>query len=154
MILQGETMIKAITAALLLSFSIVAFTQPSPEQIAEYRAAAAKGEAWGQYNLGRMYAKGEGVAEDDATAVKWYTKAAEQEYADAQGNLGLMYANGWGVPEDNVTAYMWFNLAAAQGTELARTKKGIMEDKMTPADISKAQTLSRECSAKDYKDCG
>ncbi len=147
-------MIQAITAALLLSFSIVAFTQPSPEQIAEYRAAAAKGEAWGQYNLGRMYAKGEGVAEDDATAVKWYTKAAEQGVAKAQYNLGGMYEDGHGVPQDNVMAYMWWNLAAAQGDENAKENKGKFQDSMTSAQIEEAQTLSRECLAKDYKNCG
>ena len=146
-------MIKAITAALLLSLSMTAFAL-SPEQIAEYRAAADKGEAWAQYNLGIMYANGEGVPEDDATAVKWYTKAAEQGDAAAQNNLGVMYEDGHGVPQDNVMAYMWWNLAAAQGDENAKKNKGKLQDKMTPADISNAQTLSRECLAKDYKDCG
>ena len=155
MILQGVKMIKAIIAALLLSLSMTAFAQaPSPEQIAEYRAAADKGEAWAQYNLGIMYANGEGVPEDDATAVKWHTKAAEQGLARAQFNLGSMYSTGAGVPEDNVMAYMWFNLAAAQGEDLAKKNKGIVQKRMTPADISKAQTLSRECLAKDYKNCG
>jgi TPR repeat protein len=69
-------MIKAITAALLLSFSIVAFTQPSPEQRAEWKAAADKGEAYAQYFMGVMYANGDGVPKDNATAVKWFTKAA------------------------------------------------------------------------------
>ena len=146
-------MIKAITAALLLSLSMTAFAL-SPEQIAEYRAAADKGEAWAQYNLGIMYANGEGVPEDDATAVKWYTKAAEQGDAAAQNNLGVMYEDGHGVPQDNVMAYMWWNLAAAQGRDDAKENKGMLQDMMTPADISKAQTLSRECLAKDYKDCG
>ena len=36
-----------------------------------------------------MYANGEACPEDDATAVKWYTKAAEQGHAKAQYNLGL-----------------------------------------------------------------
>ena len=153
MILQGVNMIKAITAALLLSLSMTAFAL-SPEQIAEYRAAADKGEAWAQYNLGIMYANGEGVPEDDATAVKWYTKAAEQGDAAAQNNLGVMYEDGHGVPQDNVMAYMWWNLAAAQGDGNAKENKGKFQDSMTSAQIEEAQTLSRECLAKDYKDCG
>ena len=153
MILQGVNMIKAITAALLLSLSMTAFAL-SPEQIAEYRAAADKGEAWAQYNLGIMYANGEGVPEDDATAVKWYTKAAEQGDAAAQNNLGVMYEDGHGVPQDNVMAYMWWNLAAAQGDENAKENKGKFQDSMTSAQIEEAQTLSRECLAKDYKTCG
>ena len=146
-------MIKVITAALLLSLSMTAFAL-SPEQIAEYRAAADKGEAWAQYNLGIMYANGEGVPEDDATAVKWYTKAAEQGDAAAQNNLGVMYEDGHGVPQDNVMAYMWWNLAAAQGDENAKENKGKLQDSMTSAQIEEAQTLSRECLAKDYKTCG
>ena len=65
-----------------------------------------------------------------------------------------MYADGREVPEANLLAYMWSNLAAAQGNEKAKNNKGIIEDRMTPADISKAQALSRECLVKDYKDCG
>ena len=150
-----KNIVRAITAALLLSLSTMAFAQaPSPEEIAEYRAAADKGEAWAQYNLALMYDDGRGVPADDATAVEWYTKAAEQGYADAQGNLALMYANGEGVPQYDVMAYMWWNLAAAQGIESAKTNKGIIQDSMTSTQIAEAQTLSRECLAKDDKDCG
>jgi TPR repeat protein len=101
-----------------------------------------------------MYANGEGVPEDDATAVMWYTKAAEQGHAIAQFNLGFMYANGDGVPEDNISAYMWLNLAAALGHENAKKGKEIVAERMTREDISKAQALSRECLAQDYKNCG
>ena len=89
-----------------------------------------------------MYAKGEGVPEDDAEAVKWFRKAAEQGDADAQVNLGLMYANGRGVPEDYVRAFAWFNLAAAQGFEPAKKYKGTIRRRMTAAEIAEAQELS------------
>ena len=58
-----------------------------------------------------MYDNGDGVAEDDAEAVKWFRLAAEQGLANAQHNLGVMYDNGEGVPQD-VAA---FRLAADQG---------------------------------------
>ena len=45
--------------------------------------------AEGQYNLGVGYYKGEGVAKDQAEAVKWYRKAAEQNLAKAQYSLGV-----------------------------------------------------------------
>ena len=38
-----------------------------------------------------MYAKGKGVPENDAEAVKWFLKAAEQGFAGAQYNLGNVY---------------------------------------------------------------
>ena len=45
---------------------------------------ADQGHAIAQYNLGWMYANGEGVPEDDAEAVRWYRLAADQGHADAQ----------------------------------------------------------------------
>ena len=49
----------------------------------ETMAAAKQGAAYAQYNLGIMYAKGDGVPENDAEAVKWYRKAADQGHAKA-----------------------------------------------------------------------
>ena len=56
-----------------------------------YRKAAEQNYAWAQCNLGVCYANGQGVAKDEAEAVKWYRKAAEQNYAGAQYNLGVCY---------------------------------------------------------------
>jgi hypothetical protein len=118
-----------------------------------YTEAAEQGHAKAQHNLGLMYDNGQGVPQDYKQAVKWYTKAAEQGDADAQFNLGLMYAKGQGVPQDNVYAHMWFNLAAANGQENASKARDIVADSMTTADISKAQSLARECLKKNYKGC-
>jgi TPR repeat protein len=73
-----------------------------------------------------MYAKGEGVIENDKKAVKWFRLAAEQGDAEAQNNLGTMYHNGEGVLQDNKKAHMWYNIARANG------------EKNTPLTISKA----------------
>jgi len=59
-----------------------------------------------------------------------------------------MYADGQGVTQNYVTAYMWSNLAAAKDNELAKTRKEIIEKKMTREQISKALKLSREWLAK------
>ena len=98
----------------------------SPEKIAEYRAAAAKGEAWAQSNLGIAYADGMGVPEDDAAAAKLYTRAAEQGHAQAQNNLGLMYDYGDAVPENDATAAKWYAKAAEQGNIDAQYNLGNM----------------------------
>ena len=57
-----------------------------------------------QHNLGYAYLNGEGVAQDDGEAVKWYRKAADQGHAEPQHNLGGMYYNGHGVPKNYVEA--------------------------------------------------
>lgn len=59
-----------------------------------FRTLAERGDADAQYNLGAMYANGEGVARDYAEAERWYRMAAEQGNVDAQANLGVMYVNG------------------------------------------------------------
>ena len=76
----------------------------------EWKPLADQGDAIAQYNLGLMYAYGEGVPEDDAEAVRWYRLAADQGHAGAQYNLGVMYANGRGVPEDDAEAVRWYRL--------------------------------------------
>jgi len=85
--------------------------------------------------------------------VKWFRKAAEQGYADAQGNLGFMYDKGQGVLQDNIYAHMWANVAASNGNGWAPMLRDIVAKRMTPADISKAQQLARECVKKNYKGC-
>jgi len=94
-----------------------------------------------------------GVPQDYKTAVKWYRLSAEQGNANAQGNLGVMYGTGHGVIQDNVYAHMWGNLAASNGNENGGKVRDIVAKKMTPADISTAQKLARECVRKKYKGC-
>lgn len=53
---------------------------------------ADQGNADAQNAIGYMYDIGEGIAENDAEAIKWFRKAADQGHAKAQYNLGSMYA--------------------------------------------------------------
>ena len=66
-----------------------------------------EGEPRAQFRLGIMYARGEGVAEDDAEAAQWLRLAAEQGESRAQVILGAMYARGEGVAEDDAEAVQW-----------------------------------------------
>jgi TPR repeat protein len=91
-----------------------------------------------------MYDNGYGVPENDAEAVKWYRKAVEQGLATTQSNLGLMYARGEGVPENDVEALKWYSLAKAQGNKRAAGLLNMVKNKMTPAQIAKAQALAAE----------
>ncbi len=68
----------------------VALLSASPAQAAEsddpiqiYQERAAEGDVIAQYNLGVVYAAGQGVPQNDAEAALWYRKAAEQGYAKA-----------------------------------------------------------------------
>ena len=85
--------------------------------------------------------------------MKWYRLAAEQGDADAQYNLGVMYGKGQGVIRDYVYAHMWGNIAASNGNENGGRLRDFVEKNMTPADISTAQKLARECVRKKYRGC-
>ena len=95
---------------------------------AELRVRADQGNADVQFNLGRMYQNGQGVAKDEVEAVKWYRKAADQGDANAQYNLGNMYRTGQGVAKDEVEAVKWFRKAADQGDARAQFNLGLMYD--------------------------
>ena len=76
---------------------------------------AQNGAPHAQYNLGLMYAHGDGVPKDMAQAAAWYRKAADQGIVQAQFNLALLYSQGDGVPRSLDDAREWFVKAADQG---------------------------------------
>ena len=100
-----------------------------------------------------MYFNGKGVPQNYKTAVKWYKLAAKHGHALSQGKLSAMYALGQRVTKDWVFAHMWGNIAATNGYKLGAKLRDSVAKKMTPADISKAQDLARECIRKKYKGC-
>ena len=53
-----------------------------------------QGDARTQGTLGDMYVEGQGVPQNDTTAVEFYERAAAQGHAEAQYNLGCMYRGG------------------------------------------------------------
>lgn len=147
---------KAALAAACLAVSAPAVAGPFEDGVAAYNRAdyaaalrlwrplAAQGLADAQYNLGLLYAKGQGVPQDYAEALKWWRLAQAQGYAGAQYNLGVMFANGQGVPQEYVLAHMLFNLAAAQGYADAAKRRDLVAARMTPAQIAEAQRLARD----------
>ena len=118
-----------------------------------YRLAGKRGHAEAQYHLGRIYDKGYDVPQNYRTAVKWYRLAAEQGYISAQYLLGIMYEEGKGVPQDNVYAHMWYNVCASQGSGYAAHHREVIQGKMIPSEIQRAQDLASECLEKKHKGC-
>ena len=59
---------KSLLIATILLLSSAAYGQPDFE---ETKLLAEQGLASAQYNLGFMYANGEGVPENDVEAVRW-----------------------------------------------------------------------------------
>jgi TPR repeat protein len=92
-----------------------------PVQRASYYAdRAAAGDAGAQLALAVLYAKGDGVEQDYATAAKWFRAAAEHGVMRAQYDLGVLYERGRGVPLDFAQAAAWYRKAAEQEHPLAQ----------------------------------
>lgn len=82
---------------------------------AAFRTLADEGSAIGETMLGTMYARGEGVAADPATAAAYWLRAAQRGYPPAQLALAGALAGGRGVARDPGEAWLWASLAAEHG---------------------------------------
>jgi TPR repeat protein len=96
----------------------------SPSEVRQLQTKADGGNASAQATLGKAYQDGNGVAQNDALALKWCRKAAEQGDADAENTLGIMYRMGEGVARDKEEAVRWFRKSAKQGNPKATFNLG------------------------------
>lgn len=94
-----------------------------------FRKAAEQNYPAAQFELGRLYVNGHGVAKDYAAALNWFGRAASQGYADGQFALGVMYENGQGVVKDYAAAATWYRNAADKGNATAQYALGILSYK-------------------------
>lgn len=105
---------------------VVDATSLDKTPLAEVKAAAEKGDAAAQTQLGLRYRKGLGVPVDNEKAVEWYRRAADQQYAEGQAYLGFMYMTGKGVKKSDADAVKWTRLAAEQGNSTAAFNLGML----------------------------
>ncbi len=107
------------------------------QAVVHFKLAAEQGHREAQFNLGRCFYYGYGVALSYTAAVHWYTLAALQGHLDAQNNLGNCYTKGKPtpgvgepphinpeVPIDLVRAKYWFERAAQRGYDKAQYNLG------------------------------
>jgi len=143
-----------------------------------FQKAAEQGHAQAQTTLGWMYLRGDGGVKDDAEALRLFQKAADQGHAGAKHNLalmedikkyrkaayqgdvyaqhalGMMHSRGDGMPKDFIRAYALLSMAKNQGHADAAIKVDLtLKRRMTPQQISEAQSLATKCFESNYKDC-
>jgi TPR repeat protein len=89
-----------------------------------YEKAAGKGYPASYYNIGFLYAQGNGVTKDYAEARRWYEKALAANDPVALSAIGVLYEKGNGVPQDYLEARRWFEKGAAAGSPPAMANLG------------------------------
>ena len=73
-----------------------------------FMTSARDGNAEAEYNLGLMYARGQGVPKDYKAALSWFQKAHDHGNRAATYFLGKMYVTGVGVEKDSRQAEKLF----------------------------------------------
>lgn len=76
--------------------------------------------------LGRMFLRGEGMAQSFDIAKTWFRRGMELGDALSQYSMGIMYLKGLGVPQDPVKAAELFGAAADQDLAVAQVRLGAL----------------------------
>jgi TPR repeat protein/HEAT repeat protein len=132
-----------------IGLSLALAASAAQDSIVALRAAAEKGDAASQYELARKYQYGQGIAKDDAEALRWLRRAAEGGSASAQHDLGFRYEQGDGVQEDPVEALRWYRRAVEKNHSGAQNNIGELyfEGKAGPKDCVEAAKWFRLAAA-------
>lgn len=107
-----------------------------------YLKAAEQSHGLAQFNLGMMYAMGQGMPRDEAKALVWIQTAANLGDAGAQYRLGMKHHRAsFGVSaepaaQSRIEAYKWLHLAAVQGYVGSEAARGFVSLNMTIADVT------------------
>ena len=119
----------------------------------EWRSLSEQGDPAAQYQLGRLYAEGEGTERDQAQALHWFRRSAERDYPLAQYVLGVAYQEGLGVAPDYILAQFWFNLATdrldvegqeGELSEDAMMRRDAVSGRLNAAQMAEARRLTRD----------
>lgn len=119
-------------------------TADYPLAIEWYLKAAEQNHVLAQFNLGVMYANGQGVLPSEHEAEIWFDRAARQQDPGAQHYLGMSHyrASFKGTPrqvhESRIEAYKWFALAAALGYQNSDSTRDQIALKMSHEDLAEA----------------
>ncbi len=108
-----------------------------------FRQVGEKGNRRAQYQLGLLYARGDGVQKNLVKARAWLRKAAMQGHPKAQFYLGQMYVFGDGGKKDNVKATTWFWLAKTLGDRFAGDSLKVMIGKDSPRELAEAKERAK-----------
>jgi hypothetical protein len=140
-----RAILAIVSLAALTSVGSAAANSVSDQNMASrYLQAAQGGDGDAQFYTGALYSAGIGQPRSDEEAFRWFSRAADKGHSHAMLILAGLYAIGRGVEKDNVKAYKWaFIVSSTSKTEEfrngARQLMGLLENKMTPAEINQAK---------------
>lgn len=121
-----------------------AMLEESPARAAQaILLAAGEDELEAQALLGQILLDGNGIAQDQPLALRWFTIAANRGHLMARNMLGRCHEHGWGCVVDAALAVRHYRLAADAGLDWAMynfanmlaTGRGIAQDQLHALDL-------------------
>jgi hypothetical protein len=107
-----------------------------------YQKAADQNHRLAQFNLGQMFAQGQGGTKNDSMALMWFQRAADGGDAGAQYNMGDRFSRSslrgfeTDSSESRIESYKWFTLAARQEYRDARFQSDTTTMRMTRDEVT------------------
>jgi len=99
------------------------------------KRAAVRGNVRAQFDLGLMYARGEGVQKNEREAFHWFHKAARNNHVEAKFYMGLSFEQGRGVKKQAQLARYWFKIASKAGHRKAMAHLASIERRLRPQGV-------------------
>lgn len=95
-----------------------AMLEESPARAAQaILLAAGEGEVEAQALLGQILLDGQGIAQDQPLALRWFAIAASRGHLMARNMLGRCHEHGWGCAADASVAAQHYRIAAEAGLD-------------------------------------
>jgi len=112
------------------------------------KTASDAGDSDAQVNLGYLFARGQGVAQNQQEALRLYLASAKQGNAEGMNAVGFKYRYGSGVAIDLPRAMHWFCRAAVSGDPRGLNNLAIVyyEGAGVPRDVDEARRLWRQAA--------
>lgn len=113
------------------------------------KKAAEQGHAGAQYKLGNMYRNGDGVRQNNETAIKWYRRAADQNHGWALWEIATVY---YRVAENNRKNFFKRLFASLTGDSNVAAAIEWYEKAITDGDSDDRRDNARYRLAKIYRE--
>jgi len=99
---------------------LAAMLEESPARAAQaILLAAGEGEVEAQALLGQILLDGQGIAQDQSLALRWFAIAAGRGHLMARNMLGRCHEHGWGCGADASVAAQHYRIGAEAGLDWA-----------------------------------
>lgn len=146
------TTFKLACFSMLFTTSLAWAATPDTSKIETLEQSAEQGDAQAQFELGAIYANGDGVDQSDERAYGLFDASAKQGHPGAQLSLGFMFANGSFVAKNIPQAYVWGSVVSLNGMD-GTVVTDVLKSQYPDLDFKTLEQKAQTCVESKYLDC-